>query len=191
MSLYELKPWFRRKLTHITYKLWSLKVTPNQITIFSFILCVAYGFDMFSHSSLFFFFPLFVLLRMALNAIDGHMANMYNMKTQMGLILNEVTDIASDLVLFIPFMLYIPLGFLLPFLGLVVLAELSGILGIKLTYTRHYHGPLGKSDRALVFSVISWIVFFHGSLPLYDLVFIGLDLLLLLTIYNRLKANHV
>ena len=46
--------------------------------------------------------PIGLLLRMALNALDGMMARTYNMQSKLGEVLNEIGDVISDLFIFIP-----------------------------------------------------------------------------------------
>ena len=46
--------------------------------------------------------PIGLLIRMALNALDGMMARTYNMQSKLGEVLNEIGDVISDLFIFIP-----------------------------------------------------------------------------------------
>ncbi|MFN9856659.1 MAG: CDP-alcohol phosphatidyltransferase family protein, partial [Pseudanabaena sp.] len=41
---------------------------------------------------------------------------------------------------------------------LAIVSEMVGVLGYAIDYQRHYEGPMGKSDRALVFGVIGLIL---------------------------------
>lgn len=191
MSLYDLKPKFREQLSGITYYLYKNNITPNQITSTAIILSVLYGIGMLFFSTLFLFFPLFVFFRMALNAIDGLMASTYNMKSDLGFILNEVGDIVSDFFLFLPFCFYAPLYFFIPFIFLTILTELYGIAGIDISGKRHYQGPMGKSDRVFVFGVLALFIYFIGNIPFSFFVFLIINILLMLTIHNRIKANYV
>ena len=101
-----------------------------------------------------------VLVRMALNAIDGMLAREYEKTTKFGCILNELGDVLSDVLLYLPFALLE--GIFAPLIvGIVILAivsEMVGVLGYVIDYQRHYEGPMGKSDRALVFGVIGLIL---------------------------------
>ena len=45
--------------------------------------------------------PITLLIRMALNAIDGMLAREHNMKTPLGAILNELGDVLSDSALYV------------------------------------------------------------------------------------------
>lgn len=135
--------------------------------------------------------PIWLFLRMALNAIDGMMARKYNLGTPLGCILNELGDVLSDLAL------YLPLGFIAPeSLGAVVvfsigavLTEFCGILGYALRVKRHYEGPMGKSDRAfLVGALTLTTVFGNGIKTYWPWVFGIAAIVTLWTCFNRIKA---
>jgi CDP-diacylglycerol--glycerol-3-phosphate 3-phosphatidyltransferase len=100
--------------------------------------------------------PPVLLVRMGLNAIDGLMAREFNQRTRLGAYLNELTDVASDALLILPFA-YVP-GIDPLWIGitivLAIVSEMAGVMGA----TRRYDGPMGKSDRALVFGTLAvWI----------------------------------
>ena len=191
MSLYDLKPKFREQLSGITYYLYKNNITPNQITSTAIILSVLYGIGMLFFPILFLFFPFFVFFRMALNAIDGLMASAYNMKSDLGFILNEVGDIVSDFFLFLPFCFYAPIYLFIPFIILTILTELYGMAGLDISGKRNYQGPLGKSDRVFVFGIFALFIYFLGYIPFSFVFFLIINILLMFTIYNRIKANYV
>src|SRR5690606_3675117 len=104
--------------------------------------------------------PVWLFLRMALNAIDGMLAREHGQKSRLGAYLNELFHVASDAAL------YAPCALLPAFHGFVVgllivlaaLTELAGILGQTVGASRRYDGPMGKSDRAVVFGALGlWI----------------------------------
>lgn len=210
MSIYLLKPWFRQKLSKVTSKLYNLGVTPNQVTITALVLSILYSVGLYFNSYfhleiLYLFFPIFAVFRMALNAIDGLMASEYNMKTPLGMILNEVGDIVSDFFLALSFVLTCTIPALVYiFIIFAVCTEIVGILGQVISGVRHYQGPMGKSDRIFVMSLMALIYyaaiyFYHANLLNYFkvcfwantvIVFVAL-ILLILTIFNRYKANFI
>lgn len=193
MSLYKLKPWFRKKLSNITYRLWINHYSPNQVTLFAIISSIIYGVLML-HTQwdfLFLFFPIFVIFRMALNAIDGLMASTYNMKSKLGFYLNEAGDIISDFFIYLPFSFFMPFYLYLPFAILTALTEIIGVSGLYFTKERYYHGPLGKSDRVLVFSILSLFIFFNDKIPYVSFTMSIVLILLAITCYNRWRANYV
>lgn len=185
MSIYNLKPWFRSKLSTITHSLWKRGITPNQVTVCAIVLSVVYGLAMPYADILFLLFPLFVIFRMALNAIDGLMATTYSMQSKFGMFLNEAGDIVSDIFLILPFALFVPWYLFYPFLILAIITELVGIVQLFIRGERRYDGPMGKSDRVFALSIISLFVWFNGSVPYMTAVFILFNLMLCKTIYNR------
>ena len=53
---------------------------------------------------------------------------------------------------------------------------------------RHYEGPMGKSDRAFLISLLAIIYFFVGN-QYFDYILILALILLIFTIYNRIKSS--
>src|SRR5262249_41635127 len=129
--------------------------------------------------------PMWLLIRMALNAVDGMLAREFGQQSRLGVYLNEIGDVVSDAALYAPFALVAPFGPL--GLGIVivlsVLTEFAGVLATAAG--RRYDGPLGKSDRAVVFGVLGlWV---GTALPLpWWLVWAvpALAVLLTLTVVN-------
>ena len=132
--------------------------------------------------------PVWLFLRMALNAIDGMMARELGMSTRLGAVLNELGDAVSDLGL------YLPLAFVyeaarwpvVAFSIGAVLTEFSGVLGRALGASRHYEGPMGKSDRAFVVGALGLSTFlFPAVLRAWPWIFTVLSLLTIATCVNR------
>lgn len=140
---------------------------------------------------LFLLFPLFALFRMALNAIDGLMANEFDMKSTRGMWLNELGDIVSDFFLLMGFILYIPTYFLVPIVVLSMLTEIIGFQSLLEGKTRHYQGPMGKSDRVFMLGIFSLFIYFYGYIPAENFICPLMIFLLSKTVYNRLKASYV
>ncbi len=145
-----------------------------------------------SHLWLFALVPLWMFLRMALNAVDGMLAREFGQKSDLGAYLNELTDVIADSGLYLPFALLPgvnPLWVVLVVL-LAVISEYAGALGTMVGASRRYDGPMGKSDRALCFGVIGAGVA-SGLLPLawIDWLMLLIAALLLLTIGNRVRQG--
>ena len=139
----------------------------------------------------FFIIPVWLLARMALNAIDGMLAREFRQKSVLGGYLNEIGDVVSDAALYAPF------AFVAPFrsfgIGLVIVlsivAEFAGALGPTMGASRRYDGPMGKSDRAVVFGALGlWIGLAPPPAWLGWVVPI-LAALLALTVVNRVRAG--
>jgi CDP-diacylglycerol--glycerol-3-phosphate 3-phosphatidyltransferase len=101
--------------------------------------------------------PPVLLVRMALNAIDGMLAREHDMKTRLGAMLNELGDVVSDALLYLPFAhrAGVAPGLVVAVVVLGICAEFAGVLAATLGASRRYDGPLGKSDRALAFGVLA------------------------------------
>ncbi len=171
ISAYNIKPKFQQLLKPILNLLFKCRVTANMITWAAIILSCFTGVIIWNHSYgiAFILVPILLLIRMALNALDGMMARNYNMQSTAGEILNELGDVVSDLFIYFPllFLFKLNLYVLLVFLFLSVVNEFAGILAKAIIGTRRYDGPMGKSDRAFLVGIISLILYFNVSLLPY------------------------
>ena len=159
LSIYALKPRFQSILRPLTAVLARSGVTANQVTLAAGIVSIALGVFIALNAPArwpFALISLWMLVRMALNAIDGMLAREFAQKSALGGYLNELADVASDSALYLPFAWLPPFTF--PWLALVillaVLTEFAGILGPAVGASRRYDGPMGKSDRAFVFGAL-------------------------------------
>ena len=195
MSIYDLKPKFQNLLRPLVITLEQRGVTANQVTLTACAISVILGLILTALSGyhwLFILIPIWLFVRMALNAIDGMLAREFNQKSRLGGYLNEITDVLSDAALYLPF------AFIHPFdalqIGLIIwlsaLTEFCGVLGQVQGKTRRYDGPLGKSDRAFLFGVLGLVYVFVPVLPdfLYWLVWIAI-ILLIVTCVKRVKSG--
>lgn len=163
MSLYQLKPAFQTLLRPLVRWLFAAGVTANQVTLGAAAISVALGLGLWAWAQpgpLFLLIPLWMLLRMALNAVDGMLAREFGQKSALGAYLNELTDVIADAALYLPFVL-VPGVSPVALLSLIfwsVLVEYAGVLGLMVGASRRYDGPLGKSDRALVFGLLGLLV---------------------------------
>src|SRR6185436_7204944 len=111
--------------------------------------------------------PVWLFLRMALNAIDGMMARELGMSTQLGAVLNELGDVVSDLGVYLPLALVSePAQWpIIAFSIGAILTEFSGVLARALGASRRYEGPMGKSDRAFVVGALGLATFLFPAIP--------------------------
>lgn len=163
MTIYDLKPLFQNFLRPVCVLMAKNGIRPNHITLSALMLSFFAGMTVLTFGrirQILFLIPLVLFVRMALNAIDGMLAREYGMKTPLGAILNELGDVVSDTVLYLPFAV-IP-GFSPYLLTLAVIAaiisEMSGITAVMIGAGRRYDGPMGKSDRAFVFGVTALLL---------------------------------
>jgi len=191
MSLYALKPRFQALLRPTVARLAGMGVTANQVTVAAALGSVLLGGLLLAAggpSVLFLLVPVWLLLRMALNAVDGMLAREHGQKSKLGGYLNELGDVVSDAALYAPFALVPPFGagWVGAVIMLAIISEFAGVLGPE----RRYDGPLGKSDRALVFGALGLWVGLAGALPdLLGWLMPLLALLLLLTTARRVRAG--
>src|SRR5688500_3459614 len=155
ISVYKLKPKFQQVLMPVLGLLHRAGVTANQITIASIALSLLIGiFFWYADTNRFYFLalPIGLLLRMALNALDGMMARIYHQQSRVGEVLNELGDVISDLFIYFPLLKFEvdTLYLVVAFLCLSVVNEFSGILAKVSGGQRRYDGPMGKSDRAFL-----------------------------------------
>lgn len=195
MSIYELKPKFQNLLRPLVKRLYNAGITANQVTLAACILSILLGalLTKFADiSALFFLLPIWMFLRMALNAIDGMLAREFNQKTLLGGYLNEATDVISDTALYLPFAFVAPFGWGIVALVifLAFMSEFLGVLGQVHGSGRRYDGPMGKSDRAFMFGLIGTIYAALGQLPTwFSWVLYAVALLLALTCINRIRMG--
>ncbi|MGR8935422.1 MAG: CDP-alcohol phosphatidyltransferase family protein [Gammaproteobacteria bacterium] len=195
MSIYQLKPRFQQLLRPAAAALYQRGATANQVTLAACAISLAVGALLCLPGiprAAFIALPLWMFLRMALNAIDGMLAREFGQQSPLGAYLNELTDVISDAALYLPFAFVAPFS---PFwiallIVLAILSEFAGAYGLALGVSRRYDGPLGKSDRAFVFGALGLAVAFSETLPAW---LAGLVPLLAagtaLTVANRVRAG--
>lgn len=194
LSVYSLKPRFQALLRPLVQRIAVSGVTANQVTVltgvFSVILGLYLAFWNRSAPAML-TLPAFLFVRMALNAMDGMLAREFGQKTNLGAYLNELTDVISDSFLYLPFA-FMP-GFdpfwIAAVIILAVVSEMAGTVAVMTGATRRYDGPMGKSDRALVFGALAlWIGSGFKVAPAAAYAFpILLAILLGWTIVNRVR----
>lgn len=194
MTIYDLKPAFQNRLRPLVEKLAAKGITPNQITSAALILSLVTGMMMSTFPTVRGFYlllPVVLFIRMALNAIDGMLAKEYDLQTKLGTFLNELSDVASDAALYLPFAVITPVLAILVMLIVVLagLSEMAGVVAVMVGSARRYDGPMGKSDRAFVFGVLALLLTFW-QMPLWLVATVYMVVLLLLgvTVVNRVRG---
>jgi len=189
LSIYQLKPRFQNLLRPLARRLHALGITANQVTVAALVLSllVAGSVALWAEQAwLFALIPLWMLLRMALNAIDGMLAREFGQQSRLGAYLNELCDVVADSALYLPFALLPGVSAMAVVLVvlLALFSEYAGVLGPMVGASRRYDGPMGKSDRAFAFGVLatgvacgwlpaSWVngaLLLIAALALYTLV---------------------
>jgi CDP-diacylglycerol--glycerol-3-phosphate 3-phosphatidyltransferase len=194
VTIYALKSRFQVLLRPVVALLVRAGVKANHVTLFACGVSIAIGIALIRAPRVWFaIVPVWMFLRMALNAIDGMMAREFAQKSALGGYLNELTDVGSDAVLYLPF------AFVPPFdwrsVGAVIfmsaLTEMTGVVGVMVGASRRYDGPMGKSDRAFVFSLLAIVVAVTRiTLPSYlNVVMWAIAVLAAITVLNRIRSG--
>jgi CDP-diacylglycerol---glycerol-3-phosphate 3-phosphatidyltransferase len=194
-SIYDLKPRFQALLRPIIARLAAWGWTPNFVTALALAFSVAVGAIIVlarQNLRILLLLPVWLFLRMALNAIDGMMARELNLKSTLGAVLNELGDVVSDLALYLPMAVVSPPS-LWPVIGFALgaaLTEFCGVLGQALGAGRRYEGPMGKSDRAFFVGALGLITGIAPQFIHYWPVLFGVAAALAaLTCWNRLSRT--
>lgn len=200
MSLYQFKSQFQSLLRPSVKQLAAWGVTANQVTVFACAVSVLLGLglhamlrqDLDAHIGGFALIPIWMFLRMALNAIDGMLAREHRQQSQLGAYLNELTDVVADAALFLPFvnLHFVDALSLGTLVLLASLSEMAGLQGLTVGASRRYDGPMGKSDRALAFGALGLVAALGYPLsPWLGLVVPTLAFLTGWTVVNRVRAG--
>jgi CDP-diacylglycerol--glycerol-3-phosphate 3-phosphatidyltransferase len=195
LSIYELKPRFQALLRPCVRWLFQSGVTANQVTLAACAISIALGALLCwkpGERELFLLVPLWFLLRMAFNAIDGMLAREFGQASPLGAYLNELTDVVSDAALYAPFAL-LPGSSAWAIGGIIVLSivsEMAGALGATVGASRRYDGPMGKSDRAFVFGLVGLLAGSGVALEgVLNWVWAAVAALVAVTIVNRVRRG--
>jgi len=193
-SIYHLKPAFQGFLRPLTQRLANNGITANQVTVFAALLSMI-------SASLIVLFPTHnwplalvapvLLVRMALNAIDGMLAREHNMQSDLGTFLNELGDVIADIALYLPLALVpgIPAMLVVAVVIASVITEMTGVISVMIGGQRRYDGPMGKSDRAFVLGLLTLLLGFGVHAAAWSTALLsGVLLLSVLTIYRRIAA---
>ncbi|WP_075801923.1 CDP-alcohol phosphatidyltransferase family protein [Pseudomonas putida] len=191
-SIYQLKPRFQALLRPGVTRLYQRGITANQVTLAAALASVLLGLLLAwgaQHAWLFALLPLWMLLRMALNAVDGMLAREFGQQSRLGAYLNELCDVIADTALYLPFALLPGVSPLLVVLVVVaaLVSEYAGVMGPLAGASRRYDGPMGKSDRAFVFGALGLGVAFALPAAWVNGVLLVVLLLSLFTLYNRVR----
>jgi CDP-diacylglycerol--glycerol-3-phosphate 3-phosphatidyltransferase len=196
ISIYNVKPKFQQLIKPVMEFLHRKKFTPNHVTLLAlFGSILTGGYVYFNEGwSYLVVVPVFLFIRMALNAIDGMMARAYNQQSPLGEVLNELGDVLADLAIFYPLLIKFGIdkhpNLLVVFIALMIINEFVGVLGKAMGGARRYDGPMGKSDRALFFGLLCVMVFWFPLVLswIYYLVILVVLAMLLSTI-TRIKNS--
>lgn len=195
ISIYQLKPRFQNLLRPLVKRLYDKGVTANQVTVGACVVSLLVGAAVAAgvpHYGVFALIPLWMIVRMALNAIDGMLAREFGQQSRLGAYLNELCDVIADAALYLS-LLSVP-GVNPVALWLLAwaaaLSEYAGVLGLMVRASRRYDGPMGKSDRAFVIGVLGLLLAF-GWVGAATVTWVAslAALLCALTLFNRVRRG--
>jgi CDP-diacylglycerol--glycerol-3-phosphate 3-phosphatidyltransferase len=191
LTLYSLKPGFQALLRPVVTRLAAAGVTANQVTVATGAASVVLGAALAWQHRGWLLVPPFLLLRMALNAIDGMLAREHGQQSKLGAMLNELVDVVSDAALAFPLVTQ-PGWNPLAVSGAIFLASLTEMAGV-MTRPRRYDGPFGKSDRALALGgIAAWLALDWPVREAATEVVMGLWMLLCcITVVQRVRRAIV
>ncbi|MCK7492904.1 MAG: CDP-alcohol phosphatidyltransferase family protein [Comamonadaceae bacterium] len=195
MSIYRLKPAFQSLLRPLVGALARAGIRANQVTLAACLGSIGVGALLVLHpgqAALFVLVPIWMLLRMAMNAIDGMLAREFAQKTPLGAYLNEISDVLSDAALYLPFgsIAGSSMTAVAVVIALAATSELAGAVAVMTGASRRYDGPMGKSDRAFVFGLLGLLVALGVPLAAWlNWVWTAVAALTALTIANRIRGG--
>jgi CDP-diacylglycerol---glycerol-3-phosphate 3-phosphatidyltransferase len=195
MSVYALKPKFQNLLRPLVRWLAQSGVTANQVTISAALGSILVGLIAglgFPVHQLFLLIPVWLFLRMALNAIDGMLAREFGQKSARGAYFNELGDVVSDIALVLPFLVIAAFNpaDIWAFALVAVIVECAGLVGPLAGASRRYDGPLGKSDRAVAVGAFGlWIGLGLLVVPSATWLWRALIVLAVITIVKRVNSG--
>lgn len=193
MTIYDLKPAFQNLLRPVCRGLVRAGVTANQVTVVALLLSIGIGATFASYPDsrwAALMIPIWLFLRMALNALDGMMAREHNMQSALGGYLNELSDVVSDAAVYLPFALVagVSAELVIAIVFLALLTEMAGVVSLQVGASRRYDGPMGKSDRAFVFGLLGLLIGLGVSIsPWINPVLAIVAILTAWTVVNRVR----
>ena len=196
MSIYALKGRFQGILRPGVRRIAALGVTANQVTVFAAIVSVLVAAIVWAAAAdrplMYLLLPGWMLLRMALNAVDGMLAREFGQQSRLGAYLNELSDVVADAALYLSLLgvLGINMHLLWAFVVLAALTEYAGVLGLMVGAERRYDGPMGKSDRAFVVGVLGLLLAMEWiGAGVVDGVVLVATILCALTVVRRVRTG--
>lgn len=155
MSIYRLKPRFVRRLRRVEDALVARGVSADALTAAAVAVSVATGSAIAAGGLLdlplvWLAVPPLVLVRLALNALDGSVARRSGTARPFGAALNEAGDRLSDAATIGACAAVAPPALAAGALACAFLASLAGVTALAVAGARDSGGPMGKADRGAV-----------------------------------------
>ncbi|MBS7837109.1 CDP-alcohol phosphatidyltransferase family protein [Wohlfahrtiimonas chitiniclastica] len=193
ITIYQLKPKFQNLLRPLVHILYQRGITANQVTLFAClgsILTAGIIAISLPNLTILCLMPIWLFVRMALNAIDGMLAREHQQASKLGAYLNELCDVISDTVLMLVLLPIVGINSIAVFsvIFLALLSEYAGVMAPLIGEKRRYDGPMGKSDRAFVLGALCIALALNIiSMTFLNGILWAMVALLMFTIYQRIK----
>jgi CDP-diacylglycerol--glycerol-3-phosphate 3-phosphatidyltransferase len=194
-GIYQVKPAFQRSLGGIQHWLVVRHVHPDWLTFAALGLSVVGGVAVYFAPEAIWLLatiPPLVLIRTALNALDGLVAKETGLARPWGEVLNELCDRVADVALLGGVALASPTNHLLGAVTIVAmllnsyLAVLSKAAGGR----RQYAGPMGKADRMIVLGVAAALGLVLPLMWIYNGMLVVILVGLVPTFIQRARDTH-
>lgn len=133
VTIYQLKPKFQNLLRPLVHTLYQRGITANQVTIFAClgsILTAGIIAVSLPNFMILWLMPIWLFVRMALNAIDGMLAREHQQSSKLGAYLNELCDVISDTALMLVLLPIAGINSIAVFsvIFLALLSEYAGVM---------------------------------------------------------------
>ncbi len=194
-GIYQIKPAFQRSLGGIQHWLVERHVHPDWLTFAALGLSVVGGAAVYVAPTAMWLLatiPPIVLVRTALNALDGLVAKETGLARPWGEVLNEFCDRLADVALFGGLALASPSLHLLGACTVVAMLLVSylAILSRAAGGRRQYAGPMGKADRMIVLGIAAALGLFVPLAWAYNGCLLVVLVGLAPTIVQRARDTH-
>lgn len=193
ITIYQLKPKFQNLLRPLVHTLYQRGITANQVTLLAClgsILTAGIIAISLPNFTILWLMPIWLFVRMALNAIDGMLAREHQQASKLGAYLNELCDVISDTALMLVLLPIAGINSVAVFsvIFLALLSEYAGVMAPLIGEKRRYDGPMGKSDRAFVLGALCVALALNIiSMTFLNGILWAMVALLMFTIYQRIK----
>jgi CDP-diacylglycerol---glycerol-3-phosphate 3-phosphatidyltransferase len=194
-GIYVLKPAFQRSLASIERWLVAHRVHPDWITGAALVLSVVGGGCLYAAPAMLWLLalvPLLAVVRTALNALDGLVAQRTGLARPWGEVLNELSDRLADVALFGGLALAVPSNLLLGAAAIIMmlLSSYLAILSKAAGGRRQYTGPMGKADRMVLLIIGTPLGFVLPLTWVYNGILAILLVGCLMTLIRRAQATY-
>src|ERR1700712_299027 len=194
IMLTTLKTWLQKRLHPLAQILFDDGVRAIHVTSCAGLISVAVGglVSAFAfHGWMFLLIPLWLLLRLAFNALEALLVSDFGQHSPMGTFSHELSRVVAQTALFLPFSVIPKVSLLLVLLVtlLAILSEFAGVLGPLIKASRRRDGPL-RSDAVMLCFAIFGAVIGSGYLPVapINITLAVMAILLMTTIANRIRG---